>query len=76
MQATDMDTLEQVRDTLKPFYDITILMSGESYSTLSLVHPLLNKLSKSLELSGTESNITKLMKEAIASDLDKRSVMV
>lgn len=58
---------------LKPFQKATEAMSGEKYSTISTVKPLLFKLLKvTLKVSDSDSPINKRIKEVVSSDLSTR----
>ena len=58
---------------LKPFQKATEAMSGEKYSTISTVKPLLFKLLKvTLKVSDSDSPTNKRIKEVVSSDLSTR----
>ena len=56
-----------------PFQKATEAMSGEKYSTISTVKPLLFKLLKvTLKVSDSDSPMNKRIKEVVSSDLSMR----
>ena len=58
---------------LKPFQKATEAISGEKYSTISTVKPLLFKLLKViLKVSDSDSPTNKRIKEVVSSDLSTR----
>jgi len=44
-------------DFLKPFYEITQEIEGDSYPTLSIIYPLLNKLIKTVSSFDCRGNV-------------------
>ena len=66
-------TIDGLISVLKPFQNATEAMSGERYSTISTVKPLLFKLLKvTLEVTDSDSQTIKRIKEVVSSDLQHR----
>ena len=75
LETKDIKLLEDLRDLLKPLKELTILMSSQSYATLSIVLPSLHKLiNKHLAINESDSNVIKDFKTTMLEDLRKRYV--
>ena len=68
--SEEWDTVDGLIGVLKPFQKAAEAMSGDEYSTISTVKPLLFKLLKiTLKVNDSDSSTTKRIKEAVSSDL-------
>jgi len=67
LNSEEWDTIDGLISVLKPFQKTTEAMSGEKYSMISTVKPLLFKLL--LKVNDGDSSTTKRIKEAVSSDL-------
>ena len=69
----EVTAMETFIDVLKPFVQITEMIGGEQWVTLSVVKPLLFKLTKKhLVEERTDTRLKKALKKAILSDLKNR----
>ena len=73
LQGDDIKIMEKMIDILKPFFQITESVSGESYGTLSSIKPLLHHLLKdALNPTSDDSSVIKHLKEAVKKNLEQR----
>ena len=73
LETKDIKLLEELKVLLKPLKDLAIIMSGQSYSTLSIVLPSLHKLmNKHLIHDESDSKFVRDCKTAMLDDLAKR----
>ena len=73
LETKDIKVPEDLRDLLRPLKELTILMSSQSYCTLSIVLPSLHKLTnKHLAMNDGDSNLVKECKATMLEDLKKR----
>ncbi len=69
----ELTSLEEAKDLLKPWKELTVTMSSEKDVTISLVTPSLHKLKNILlQQRDGDSEITREMKEAMQNDLKTR----
>lgn len=74
--SLDMEAMELLCSLLKPFKDVTTIMSSESSSSISLMRPLLYRLMElSKPGSATDPGIINNVKAGIHHDLEKRFVL-
>lgn len=70
--------LEDLADVLQPFKVASTYLSSDSYPSLSALGPLLNEMKKKLVITSTTATTAtdspgiRIIKQAIANDLDKR----
>ena len=71
---TEWHLLEDLADVLQPFMVATKYLSAENYPSLSALGPLLNQMKNKVCVpSGTNDSAgIRLVKKAIANDLDKK----
>ena len=74
MRAIDIELIESLRDLLKPFKDVTVVMSSESSSSISLIRPLIKQLMENCDNSKVEEMPAPLheMRQTIYNDLETR----
>lgn len=74
MNAVDIDFVEKLCTILKPFKEITLVMSSESSSCISLIRPLLDQLMKLCTSTPEhgDSPCIHEMKHTIFNDLESR----
>ena len=73
LETKDIKLLEVLKVLLKPLKGLTVIMSGQSYSTLSIVLPSLHKLmNKHLVFDESDSKFVRDCKTAMLDDLEKR----
>ena len=72
LSADEEILLEEVRDILKPWKELTVRLSTENNVTISLIAPILHKLHQVLQLKDYDSELAVQMKDAIKEDLKKR----
>jgi len=66
LHGDDIKTMEKMIDVLKPFFQITESVSGESYGTLSSIKPLLyHLLNDALDPASDDPHVIKQLKEAV-----------
>ena len=68
----DLASLKCVKDVLIPWKRMTVLMSAETYPTLSLVAPSIHALLTSLKQTDTDSDAIREIKTAMKKDLFTR----
>ena len=69
----DFTVVESLLEVLKPFKHITEVMSGEKYTTVSSVKPLLHHLlNVALDIEAKDSAAIKAMKQAMTANLGER----
>jgi len=68
---TEWRLLEDLCQVLEPFKDTTVYLSASRYPTLSVLSPVLYKIQKNLEESGSSPMISRV-KKAIMDDLKTR----
>ena len=68
--AEGWGVIEDLISILKPFSDVTEILSGSKYATISLLAPILYKLIyKTLKVEATDTTILKSIENAICTDL-------
>ena len=76
----DPEVIDELVEVLKPFKEITRVMSTESSSSISLIRPLHQQIMKNLRKPTTTESTHRSslhdMKETIRNDMEKRSVHV
>lgn len=74
MNKVDVTILEDVVSLLKPFYDVTNIMSSETSSSVSLIRPLHNQLMQVSKPDPALENPTAIhtAKASIFHDLETR----
>lgn len=65
-------TLRKVCVLLKPFKDVTELVSGEEYATSSLIMPLMNNLISKTKADEADVGTISVMKSLLYADLESR----
>uniref|UniRef100_A0A3B1JJI0 Zinc finger BED domain-containing protein 1-like n=1 Tax=Astyanax mexicanus TaxID=7994 RepID=A0A3B1JJI0_ASTMX len=68
----DVTVLEDVVEVLKPMKTITTLLSSEQQPTVSMILPLKHSILTAMKHSGTDSQIVKDVKSAIATNIEGR----
>lgn len=74
MNNIDIDVLEKIVAILKPFKEVTVIMSSESCSSISLIRPLIHQLLKTVKPLPDDSDepVIHQAKAYIYHDLEKR----
>lgn len=74
IDLSDNDLLERLKQLLKPFKDVTVLMSSETSPTISLIRPLLSQLMRSVKPDSAleDPAVVHEAKAFIYFDLDSR----
>ena len=71
--SIDVGIMEQLCQLLKPFKDVTVIMSTETSSSISLIRPLLHQLIENVKPTpDVDPTIIHQMKAAIYHDLETR----
>lgn len=70
--AIDLDLMERLCQLLKPFKDVTLVISSEKSSSISLVRPLLSQLLSATVPSPNDLPMMNQVKATIHHDLEKR----
>ncbi|XP_034023290.1 zinc finger BED domain-containing protein 1-like [Thalassophryne amazonica] len=68
----DVTVLEDVVEVLKPMKTITTLLSSEQQPTVSMILPLKHSILTTMKHTGTDSQIVKDVKSAIATNIEGR----
>ena len=69
----DVEFLESIDKALTPIADMTNILGGENYVTVSAIKPLLNLIStKSLAVDDLDTPLTKDLKSEIKGDIQRR----
>lgn len=71
IQSSDFEVLQHIADILKPFAQVTTIISGEQYPTVSLIAPLKHKLLEQLT-QPSASLLIRSLKEEMVRDLENR----
>ena len=75
LETKDIKLLEDLSDLLKPLKELTILLSSQSYATLSTVLPSLQKLiNQHLAINESDSNVFKDFMTTMLEDPRKRYI--
>ena len=70
---TEFRVLEEMLKVLKPFKDVTVQMSAETYVTISAIRPLMHHLTENaLKVEDSDSSAIKAMKLEMAKNLTSR----
>ena len=69
---SEQSLVQMITFILEPFKKATEMLSSETKPTLSMVAPILIKLSQVLEIMEEDPNTIKKMKQAMAQNLEKR----
>lgn len=67
----DPDTVDELCSILKPFKDVTTVISTESSVTVSLIRPLLFQLMSGLRVQSSNPSLREF-RETIRNNLEKR----
>lgn len=70
--AREIVILNEVQSLLKPLEAATNEISGQSYTTISLVIPMIHNLTNALLCSSPEHDIGKALKSALMTEYEKR----
>jgi hypothetical protein len=72
MNGVDVDVVEQLCALLKPFKMVTVIMSTETSSSISLLRPLLHQLMEHAKPEVGDIPVIHQTKAAIYHDMEKR----
>ena len=73
LTAEEITLLEEMKDILKPWKELTVRLSSEKEVTISLIAPILHRLlTKELQPKEMDSDLGIQMKAAMREDLSKR----
>ena len=73
LESKDISVMEQLADILKPFKDITVRLSGQSYSTVSVIAPTMHQLvNKVTKQNPEDDKFVKDVKKVLQTDLKQR----
>ena len=66
----DIDVLESIDKALSPLHELTDILSGEQYVTVSAIRPMVQLIkTKILHVETTDTDLTKSLKQQINEDL-------
>lgn len=66
------DDMTELIELLKPFKNVTVLLSAHSYPAISLVHPTHHKLIGNMSPCEADSPFIALLKQILLADLSSR----
>ena len=66
----DIDVLESIGKALSPLHELTDILSGEQYVTVSAIRSMVRLIkTKTLHVETTDTDLTKFLKQQINEDL-------
>ena len=69
----EISSAERVMSVLKPIKTVTTILSGESFPTVSMIHPLKEMLLQQLrKVNNEDDKLVSDVKKAISQDLESR----
>ena len=68
----DIDMLQSIHEALSPLSDLTDILSGEDYVTVSAILPLMNLLNSKFLKEKEDAQLTADIKQRIRTDLNNR----
>ena len=69
----DINVLESIDKALSPLHELTDILSGEQYVTVSAIKPMIYLIKvKVLHVENTDTDLTKSLKQQIIEDLGQR----
>ena len=74
LHLNEWNRIEELLELLQPFYDVTNILSGESYPTVSLVYPIITGLYETLQKKSTKHKLNQKLKETVCHDIQVRYI--